>query len=59
MLKDGTALKDGAALKDGTALKDGAVLKDGTKAVVGMFRNATGGKVSKEELVHVVARAKF
>ena len=38
---------------------DGAVLKDGTKAVVGAFKNTTGGKVSKEELVHVVARVKF
>jgi len=38
---------------------DGTVLKDGTKAVIGAFKNASGGKVSKEELVHAVARVKF
>jgi len=38
---------------------DGTVLKDGTKAVVGVFKNAAGGKVSKEELMHAVARVKF
>ena len=38
---------------------DGTALKDGAKAVVSTFRNATGGKVSKEELMCTVARAKF
>ena len=38
---------------------NGAALKDGAKAVVGTFRNTAGGKVSKEELVCAVARAKF
>ena len=38
---------------------DGTMLKDSTKAVVGAFKNTAGGKVSKEELVRVVARVKF
>jgi len=29
---------------------DGAALKEGAKAVVGAFKDATGSKVSKEEL---------
>ena len=38
---------------------DGGALKEGAKAVVGAFKDAVGGKVSKEELPRAVARAKF
>jgi len=39
--------------------KDAAALKEGAKAVVGAFKDAAAGKVSKEELARTVARAKF
>ncbi len=39
--------------------KDSATLKEGAKAVVGAFKDASAGKVGKEELARAVARAKF
>jgi len=39
--------------------KDSAALKEGAKAVVGAFKDASAGKVGKEELARAVARAKF
>ena len=36
-----------------------AALKEGAKAVVGAIKDAAAGKVGKEELTRVVARAKF
>ena len=37
---------------------DGAALKEGAKTVVGVFKDAVGGGVGKEELARAVARAK-
>ena len=42
-----------------TTLLFPANLWEGAKAVVSMFKDAAGDKVSKEELAHTVARTKF